>query len=51
MELKVFTTDKNYAKQLNNYLINKLNVNKYMFNLYLMKKYSRNHLEKLFIQN
>ena len=42
MELKIFTTDKNYATQINNYLINKLNVSKYMFNLYLIKKIPRN---------
>tara|TARA_S200000501_G_scaffold333082_1_gene336236 strand:- start:505 stop:1608 length:1104 start_codon:yes stop_codon:yes gene_type:complete len=46
-ELKIFTTNKNYVKDINNYLINKLNVSKYMFNLYLVKKIPRNSSGKI----
>jgi acyl-CoA synthetase (AMP-forming)/AMP-acid ligase II len=47
MELKIFTTDKNSVKDINNYLINNLNVSKYMFNLYLLKKIPRNSSGKI----
>ena len=47
MELKVFTTDKSYVEDLNNFLINKLNISKYMFNLYLVKKFPRSASGKI----
>ena len=47
MELKIFITDKNSVKDINSYLINKLNVSKYMFNLYLLKKIPRSSSGKI----
>ena len=41
-ELKVLTKDKNYSAQIKNYLVNKLNIGKHMFNMYLIKKIPRN---------
>jgi len=47
MELQVFITDKNYVPDLNNFLLNKLNISKYMFNLFLVKKFPRNASGKI----
>ena len=47
MELQVFITDKNYVSDINNFLLNKINISKYMFNLFLVKKFPRNASGKI----